>query len=525
MSDDERPPFEASEELSQYLQSKLAELDEEFGLEPRAEPSFSHWPELTARIYDAALFWHRDPTQPLVKIGRFEAIALLGEGGFGSVFKARDPQLDRFVALKLCRLKREGTEAELMREARALAKLKHPNIVVVYEVGRYEEENAFFIVTEFVQATRLREYTMNAERSWEELVDIFSTVGEAVVAAHEAGVIHGDLKPANVILDEESKTPYIIDFGLARMMEADVATLVRGGTLPYMAPELLRGGERDELSDQYAFCVSLWRCLGGRHPYAGRNTEELLADIEIGKPNLVELDARMPEPVREVLQVGLLEDPAERFPDMRALLDALARARGPRVVEGVELEVQSEPSAPKARPKMSVIKGGLIGILLVAATPTLAHLAERLSGEEPTPPVVEPVQDPVGEALRGFAVAEQAARAGDVRGCYDAWRIASSRLVTLDPQRDAVLSLELANRIAEQSPGQVAAAWIAVSAANSFEIAAVGKTDGASLWMMSSQARGRAAELYAAAREPEMAKRQRRCASIAKDEMRPCPAD
>jgi serine/threonine protein kinase len=283
--------------------------------------------QLVLDVTDAAITHRIDPSSPLVKIGRFDAISDIGKGGFGIVFKAHDPDLDRLVALKLCLTRSPSAIDELMDEAKVLAKLAHPNIVTIYEPGRHD--GRVFFAMQYIDGE-------NAERfgergpSWQEVVDVYRGVARGLAAAHDAGIVHGDVKPKNILLDGDG-FPRIADFGLARIVLDDTAESEqeglrrRAGTLYYMAPEGLRGQPCDALADQWSFGVSLCQTLNGALPFCGRNTAEMLDEIERGDVQFA--DEFVPVELRAVLRIGLSLEPSERFPDMHALLDELDRLR------------------------------------------------------------------------------------------------------------------------------------------------------------------------------------------------------
>lgn len=278
-----------------------------------------------------------------------------------------------------------------------------------------------------------------------------------------------------------------------------------------MAPELLRGGERDERSDQYAFCVSLWRCLDRHYPYSGRNTEELLADIEVGEPKIAELDARMPGGVRDVLRIGLREEPGQRFANMRALLDALARARGPRVIEGAVLEPSvGAETPPRPPPSLTVLKGLLIGFALASIISGMLALA----GDEPEQVTSETLVDPVTRARQDFQRAERALDQGHHRAGYEAWNGAYSDLTAEFPEEAGRRTLELATKMAKARPGQATSAWMAASAAEAYEQAAlanVGHAEKRQRWKNAAKAREQAATFHRSAKDEDGAGQQDRC--------------
>jgi serine/threonine protein kinase len=208
------------------------------------------------------------------KLGRFEVIECIGRGAMGVVYAAHDPLLARDVALKV--LHHQTDAQRVIGEARALARLSHPNVVAIYDVG--EDGGRAFIAMEMLAGTTLAAWLKVEARSWQAIVEVFLQAGRALSAAHKAGVVHGDFKPENVIIRTDGRVA-VTDFGLARM----VSTPSEGGqdlmigTPAYMAPEQLEGGQATPASDQFAFATSLHEALYGARPYAAPTTRELRA--------------------------------------------------------------------------------------------------------------------------------------------------------------------------------------------------------------------------------------------------------
>jgi serine/threonine protein kinase len=301
-----------------------------------------------------------NPERPLLKIGRFDALVCIGRGGFGIVFKARDPRLDRWVALKLCLTSSPRAIEGLMDEARVLAGLKHPNIVMVYEPG--DHDGAPFFAMEYIEGENAQQFGKRDPRpTWQQSVDVFRGVARGLVAAHGAKpkIVHGDIKPSNVLLDLDD-VAHIADFGLGRRVIEDAEESEqeglrrRAGTLHYMAPEVLRGQHGDALSDQWSFCVSLCHILNGVVPFRGDTSDEILDEIEHTEVQFE--DPSIPQELIAVLRKGLSRDPSMRFPDMKALLAELDRIRQspPSSSPPDEPERTEEPhesSSPPDEPK------------------------------------------------------------------------------------------------------------------------------------------------------------------------------
>ncbi|HEU0036858.1 MAG TPA: serine/threonine-protein kinase [Kofleriaceae bacterium] len=271
---------------------------------------------------------------------RYEVGKLLGRGGMGAVYLAKDRTLDREVALKLHRA--GSAEDRLHREAMAMAKLAHPNVVTVFEVGSVDDR--LYVAMEYVRGGTLRDWLAATKRSWREILAMLLEVGHGLAAAHTAGLVHRDFKPENVLVGDDGR-PRVGDFGLARVEvarpgagerpdpAAAVGTATATGTVlgtpAYMAPEQLGGGAIDARCDQFAFCVVVWECLYGRRPFDGTTIAAIQLAIE--DRAFAPISRRdIPDRVRETLVRGLSTEAGDRFADMPALIAALRRAATPR---------------------------------------------------------------------------------------------------------------------------------------------------------------------------------------------------
>jgi len=271
---------------------------------------------------------------PGTQIARFELAEKLGEGGMGVVYIARDPTLDRKVAIKLLHRADDSAEshARLLREAQAMAKLSHPSVVTVYEVGVHDGQ--VFLAMELVAGTTAKGWLAKAKRTWREIRDAFLEAGRGVAAAHAAGFVHRDFKPDNVLISDDGRVR-VTDFGLARAVgssgRAKTSDPVRPahasllaspitlegsvvGTIAYMSPEQFAGGTVDPRSDIYSFCVTLYEALYGARPPREAN------ELRDAPP----ADRDVPAWLHAALVRGLAIEPAERFQTMTELLAALA---------------------------------------------------------------------------------------------------------------------------------------------------------------------------------------------------------
>jgi tetratricopeptide (TPR) repeat protein len=264
-------------------------------------------------------------------IAQYRVGKKLGEGGMGVVFAARDEVLEREVAVKLLRFDRSDARAKerMLREARTLAKLSHPNIVPIYGAG--EEGGLVYLAMELVSGRSFRDVRDDDALDWAARLHLYLQAGRGLAAAHAADVVHRDFKPSNVLVGEDGRVR-VLDFGLARSGTATAEggatspgsrgshTDAMAGTPAYMAPEQRVGDPADARADQYSFCVALWEALFGANPI--RKTPltevidgELLAEVPRG--------TQVPTRISDALRTGFRREPARRHPSMQALLDAL----------------------------------------------------------------------------------------------------------------------------------------------------------------------------------------------------------
>jgi predicted Ser/Thr protein kinase len=256
-------------------------------------------------------------------VGRFTVLRRLGEGAMAVVYLAHDEALDRRVALKVLRrgvMLPEG----LAREARTLARVAHPNVVQVYETGEHDARP--FIAMELVEGHSLRRWLDEAPRSPVEVIRTFVQAGWGLAAAHRAGVAHRDFKPDNVLVGPDGRVR-VVDFGIAALTghPGDVGASTLQGTPAYMAPEQFLGKAPSAASDQFAFCVALYRALFRVAPFAGDDVPSLRGNVMAGDVRPPPTAPAVPAWVRRILMRGLSHAPEERFLAMSDLLHALER--------------------------------------------------------------------------------------------------------------------------------------------------------------------------------------------------------
>ncbi|HTA17728.1 MAG TPA: serine/threonine-protein kinase [Polyangia bacterium] len=384
-------------------------------------------------------------------VGRYTVLGLVGRGGMGEVYAAYDPELDRKVALKLLvghsHAHDERARARLLREAKAIAKVSHANVIVVHDAGTYGER--VFVAMEFVDGPTLKAW-LETPRARREILSVFASAARGLAAAHAAGLVHRDFKPHNVMVAMDGHVR-VMDFGLAREIgDARDDALVPGatpedleltrtgelvGTPLYMAPEQFRAQRTDARTDQFAFCVALYQALYGAHPFGGGTIDALATNVLAGAVRPPPAKHDVPAWLRRVLLRGLSVAPDARWPSMAALLAAL----------------ENDPNRVRRRWGATV---GL-GLLVVAAIATLAR-GPRRSGSlcRGGPARLAGVWEPLGAARpRRDAIEAAFVRAGGP-SAHETWQHVEPLLdryatAWLDMYRDACEATQVRG---EQSP-------------------------------------------------------------------------
>ena len=288
-----------------------------------------------------------DEALPLARganVGRYRILEPLGAGGMGLVYASYDSELDRRVALKILRPGAGGPPDELrarvQREAQALARLNHPNVTTIYEVGTFQGQ--LFFAMELVEGGTLRDWLLEKKRTVPEVIEVFLQAASGLAAAHRAAVVHRDFKPENVLVGKDGRVR-VTDFGVARLGgrekeadgdRADLLPAVRAspntsgrvmGSPAYMAPEQRAGKPTDARADVYSFCVTLYEALYGERPFAGRIFGEVGKTVADARDQAPRPRARVPAWPRSVLVRGLADDPEERLGSMDELVRELRR--------------------------------------------------------------------------------------------------------------------------------------------------------------------------------------------------------
>nr|WP_255216574.1 serine/threonine-protein kinase [Pseudenhygromyxa sp. WMMC2535] len=402
-------------------------------------------------------------------IGRYVVVECLGVGGMGVIYAARDPQLDRKLAIKLVRTRdgRPGSSrsrARLLREAKALARLRHPNVVAIHDVGSHDGQ--VYVAMEYVDGQTLSRWLAEpGARQVPELLAVFLQFGRGLAAAHRAGLVHRDVKPDNVMVDGDRRV-IVLDFGVAREgASADTDTSPSGapldestragdededdadadadpdadalegeredepgvprviddrftpladltrvgavvGTPAYMSPEQHRRLSLDARSDQFSFCVAMWEALNGERPFGDGSREKLLARMRLGQLRRAR-DPAIPNHVLTALRRGLSWHVEDRFASMEALLEAL----NPR----------AQATAPRG-PSLSVGVATLGGLALATLGVALGALAvDRHRGSRPSCEDAAAAMAALWTEDRLHALERGASTKGRTRESVEAW--------------------------------------------------------------------------------------------------------
>lgn len=308
--------------------------------------------------------------------GRYEIVKELGHGTMGVVYQAHDPQIDRMVALKVLRPDRVISQdfvLRFLREAKAIGRISHPNIVTVYDVG--QDHGTIYIAMEYLEGRPLNEVIKDKTPALAETVGICVQVAEALGYAHRQGIIHRDIKPSNIILTPDRRIK-LTDFGIARIEDPDAAQQTQVGdilgTPAYMAPEQVMGQKADGRTDLYALGVITYEMAVGKRPFGGGNIAAIFRSITHEQPqnpmNMGNLDNRA---LADLILKSLSKDPAYRFQTGEAMATALKGCLDTSAHPFPELAMSSQRTRSPKKSRMAIaifglcLAGAIIGYTMI----------------------------------------------------------------------------------------------------------------------------------------------------------------
>ncbi|HVK73145.1 MAG TPA: serine/threonine-protein kinase [Kofleriaceae bacterium] len=333
------------------------------------------------------------------QIGRYQVRRRLGEGGMGIVVAAWDPELEREVAIKLVRGGSDEAASRLAREARAMARVRHPAVITVFDAGVTGGE--VFVAMELIDSETLADWFARRP-SWQDALARCRTAGAGLAAAHASGLVHRDFKPQNVLCDRDGRV-VVTDFGLARRSPgvADATSAITGtgeivGTPLYMAPEQHLGQDVGPAADQFAFAATLYEGLYGQRAFGGTTLAALISDVLSGRVRPPPEHSPVPPAIRTVIERGLAIDPAARFASLQAMLDALDAA----VTRGVT------PVAPASSPvrsrRRALVAAGGAALAIAAAAAVVVTGRDRRHAPSPVA-IIDAASPPAAAIDAGVA--------------------------------------------------------------------------------------------------------------------------
>ena len=321
-----------------------------------------------------------------MKYGRYEILEEIGKGSMGVVYKARDPNLDLVVALKVLRRDRLDNESLVNRfvsEARALGRLDHPNIVRVFNVD--DDQGSVYIVMEYVEGDSFAGHMKEMRSDPARIAEIGATIAEALDSAHRKGIVHRDVKPGNILIKGDG-TLKITDFGIAHIEDSSMAEKTQAGeilgTPAYMSPEQVLSRHVDGRSDIFSLGIILYEMAAGARPFGGTGFNAIFNAITQEEPvEIRSLNSDLPKPLADAIMKCLRKSPGERFADGRELAAALRESVG----AGRGAAAPLAPPAAAAHPRRPLVYGAAAGVLLAVCGLSLYYCSRN-----PPPPLQQP---------------------------------------------------------------------------------------------------------------------------------------
>lgn len=337
-------------------------------------------------------------TEPPQAFDRFEVLRILGKGGMGTVYLARDSRLDRPVALKVLHIEdlaNEDRRARFMREARTAASIRHPNVATIYEVG--ENDGVPFIVMEYCEGETLTQRIRRRPLEAAEFLAIARQIAAGVAAAHDQGVIHRDLKSANIILEPSGQVK-ILDFGLAKAVHNDVTASIDAtghvfGTLHYVSPEQARGQPADERSDLFSLGVVFYQMATGQLPFNAESPLMVLSKVRDSEPEpFVPLDSSFPQAAAKMIGTLLQKNPIHRYQNARELLADLDEMATPTAIHSIPPSSHSSIGRTLKRPQWPRVVVAVVALGVIAIAVYLTQVGAGIERAPAAPPVPPPIR-------------------------------------------------------------------------------------------------------------------------------------